>query len=35
MEEDDPSNQLSMKLLLEKSGHRVSLAEYGQQASTF
>nr|WP_287043401.1 response regulator [Desulfonatronospira sp. MSAO_Bac3] len=30
--EDDPSNQLPMKLLLEKSGHVVSLAEDGQQA---
>ncbi|RQD79366.1 PAS domain S-box protein, partial [Desulfonatronospira sp. MSAO_Bac3] len=30
--EDDPSNQLPMKFLLEKSGHQVSLAEDGQQA---
>ena len=29
--EDDPSNQMPMKLLLEKSGHEVSLAEDGQQ----
>ncbi|WP_291322613.1 PAS domain S-box protein [Desulfonatronospira sp.] len=30
--EDDPSNQLPMKMLLEKSGHEVSLAQNGQQA---
>ncbi len=32
--EDDPSNQLPIKLLLEKSGHEVALAEDGRQALT-
>ncbi|EFI35834.1 PAS/PAC sensor hybrid histidine kinase [Desulfonatronospira thiodismutans ASO3-1] len=32
--EDDPSNQFPMKLLLEKSGHQVSLAENGEQVLT-
>jgi PAS domain S-box-containing protein len=32
--EDDPSNQLPTKLLLEKAGHEIALAENGQQVLT-
>ncbi|MFP4107730.1 MAG: transporter substrate-binding domain-containing protein [Desulfonatronovibrio sp.] len=32
MAEDDPSNQLPTRRLLEKAGHKVTLAEDGQQA---